>query len=81
MTTLLQAILWFMGLILVAVAIVGLHRGLVSLEKRGYIYYREKPRGGGGSAFLELDRLVRPSIEHVQRADDVIVESQKNAGD
>jgi len=41
-------------------------------------YYLKKPRGGGGGGFLELDRLIRPSIEHVQKANVVIVESQEN---
>ena len=35
------------------------------LEEAGYMYYREKPTGsGGGSVLGEIDKLVRPSIEH-----------------
>lgn len=35
------------------------------LEQAGYLYYREKPKGSaGGSVFGEIDKLVRPSIEH-----------------
>ena len=70
-----------MGFMLLGVAVFGLHRWLVSLENRGYIYYLKKPRSGGGGWGLELDRLIRPSIEHVQKADDVIVESQENDGE
>lgn len=43
----------------------GLHRLFIALEDRGYIYYRTKPQSGSNSAMLEIDRLVRPSIEHV----------------
>lgn len=81
MAVLLQIFYWLMGLMLLGLAVFGVHRWLVSLENRGYIYYRQKPRGGGGGGFLELDRLIRPSIEHVQKANDVIVESQENDGE
>jgi hypothetical protein len=81
MAILLQTLFWLISVALLGVAVFGLHRLLLRLENRGYIYYRKKPRGGGGVAFLELDRLVRPSIEHVQRANDVIVESQENDGE
>ena len=81
MATSLQILFWLMCVALLGAAFFGLHRLLVTLEKRGYIYYREKSGGGGGGVFLELDRLIRPSIEHVQKADDVIVESQKNEGE
>ena len=81
MSVLLQIIAWLMGFMLLGVAVFGLHRCLVSLENRGYIYYLKKPRWGGGGGFLELERLIRPSIEHVQKANDVIVESQENDGE
>ncbi len=61
--------------------IYALHRWLISLENRGYIYYRKQPRGGGSSVFFELDKLTRPSVEHTQKAMDSEVESQENDGE
>ena len=41
------------------------HRVCTRLEEAGYLYYREKPTGSaGGSVLGEIDKLVRPSIEH-----------------
>lgn len=57
------------------------HRFLVKLEDRGYIYYRNKAPGSSGGVFFELDKLTRPSIEHVERARDVKVESLKHDGE
>jgi hypothetical protein len=45
----------------------GLHRFLVLLEDRGYIYYRQRPAGGGtgpASLLMEIDRIARPSVQH-----------------
>ena len=58
-----------------------LHRWLISLEDRGYIYYRTRSRGSGGGVFMELDKLTRPSVEHVQKAMDTEVESQEIDGE
>ncbi len=67
---------------LVAGAIYGLHRFLLVLESRGYIYYKEKSRGSGlAGAMFEADKLVRPSSENVVQAQEVHVESQENDGD
>jgi len=69
------------ALLLIAGLVHRLHYWLISLEDRGYIYYRTKPRGGGGSVFLELDKMTRPSVEHVQKAMDTVFESQENRGE
>ena len=63
----LKSILMIAGILLSPVMLYGLHRLLVSLENSGYIYYRTKPSGGGGiaGAVFEVDKLIRPSIEHV----------------
>lgn len=81
MAALLQILFWLIGVILLGIAVFSFHRLLVSLENRGYIYYLKKPRGGGSGGFLEFDRLIRPSIQHVQKAKHVIVESQENDGE
>lgn len=57
------------------------HRFLISLEERGYIYYRKKSPGSSGGVFFEIDKLTRPSIEHVERAMDAKIESQENGDD
>lgn len=72
---------WVAAIVLIAAFGYRLHRWLISLEDRGYIYYRTKPRGGGGGVFMELDKLIRPSVEHVQKAMDTEVESQENDGE
>ena len=48
-----------------------LHRFCIRLEDAGYLYYRKRGSGGGSAGFLyELDRLTRPSIEHVVKVED-----------
>lgn len=79
--TILQILAWLAGVAGCGAAFYGLHRGLLVLEKRGYIYYLEKPQGGGGAAFLELDKLTRPSVEYHQEAQDKKIESQERDGD
>ena len=78
--TVLGILTWSAAIVLIAAVAYRLHRWLISLEDRGYIYYRTKARGGGG-AFMELDKLTRPSVEHVQKAMDTDVESQQNDGE
>ncbi len=74
-------IAWLGGIFAFCVAAIWLHRWLITLEERGYIYYRQKPRGGGGGALIEFDKLTRPSVEHIQKAMDKEVESEKIDGD
>ena len=55
----------------------GLHRFCIHLEDRGYLYYRQSPQGGGASGVLqELDRLTRPSVEHVLEAQDLATKKE-----
>ena len=79
--TMLFIAIWLAGIIVTAIAGYSLHRWLLSLERRGYINYLKKPRSGGGGVFFELDKLTRPSIEHVSRAMETDVESQENEGE
>jgi len=73
---------WILGIGTLAVAVYGLHRWLLYLERRGYIYYLEKPKGGGiASSMLELDKLTRPSVEHVIEAHEFHAESQEHDGE
>ena len=72
---------WLAAIVLIVWLLYRLHHLSIYLEDRGYIYYRTKPRGGGGSVFSEIDKLTRPSIEHVERAMDTEVESQENDGE
>ncbi len=79
--TVFSVAIWLAGIAVIGVAGYALHRWLLSLERRGYIYYLEKPRGGGGGNLFELDKLTRPSIEHVVRAMEADVEAQENEGE
>ena len=60
-----------------------LHRLCLRLEARGFLYYRRRPEGSMSSVFQEVDRLTRPSIEHVEEFRDEarIVVNDDHAGD
>ena len=79
--TALNILAWVAAVLIAGGVADRLHHWLVSLEDRGYIYYRKKPRGGGGGVFFEMDKLTRPSVEHVQKAMDTEAESQENDGE
>ena len=68
------------GLGVLAFVIFGLrmlHRFCVRLEEAGYLYYRNR---GGGGVFHELDRLTRPSVEHVVQVRDEVKHQEENIG-
>jgi hypothetical protein len=54
----------------VALALYGLHRLCLHLESQGKLYYRNRSGGGAGNVLQPLDRLTRPSIEHVEQTED-----------
>lgn len=63
------------GLILAisAFLLYGLHRLCILLEDHGYMYYRKRSEGGGGAAagvMMDVDKVIRPSTEHVVEAKD-----------
>ena len=69
-------------LLAISLALYALHRFALALEARGYLYYRNK-KGTGSSAagvLMEVDRLSRPSVEHVIRAEDEQVVEQDHDG-
>ena len=70
-------------LVVSAAAIWGLHKLCLQLEERGYLYYRKRPEGGGGGAgiFMEMDRLSRPSIEHVMEVRDTATRKEQQNAD
>lgn len=76
---------WVMAGLAAAGASVGicwvLHRFCIRLEEAGYLYYR-KPNagGGGGGVFQELDRLTRPSVEHVMQVQDETKQQEERIG-
>jgi len=51
----------------------GFHRLCIRLEDRGYIYYRTRSQGGGAlsGALLDMERMIRPSVQHVVEVQDV----------
>ena len=76
-----KILLGILGLMAIGGLLYLLHRWAIVLEDRGYIYYREKPQGGGSNVLFEMDKLTRPSVEHVQQVYDGEHESQENDGD
>lgn len=70
----------------VAFGLYGLHRLFTYLEDAGYMYYR-KPREGGVAkgltgTFNEMDRLIRPSVQHTREAEQIVrVERDDVGGD
>lgn len=70
------------ALLLIPIVLFGIHRFCIRLEERGYIYYRTKPSGSGvAGAVFEIDKLIRPSTEHVVSTLDGEHESQTQDGD
>lgn len=67
------------GLIAVVALLWGLHRLAIYLEDQGLLYYRKGSDSGsaGGSVLMELDRLTRPSVEHVVKAQNPTVKQEK----
>ena len=76
-----KILILILGGMFLVLAAFGLHRWFIALEKRGYIYYKEKPESGGGSVFLELDKLTRPNVEHTIEAKDKEKREQENDGE
>lgn len=64
-----QALFWPLIIVLGIAGLIGagwlLHRFCIRLEEAGYLYYREESKGSPAAGILgELDKLVRPNIEH-----------------
>ena len=81
-----QLLMWSLIIVvgMVLLATVGwlLHRLAIRLEDAGYLYYRKQSSGGGGGSVLgELDKLVRPSIQHTIEVQDVRIEQDEIDGD
>jgi hypothetical protein len=55
--------------VLALLALWGLYRLLVMLDRHGLMYYLRRPEGGGssggGSAWLPLQELANPNVRHV----------------
>lgn len=73
MTTL-SYVLLPLGILAGLAALYGLHRWLLALERRGYIYYwHQKPQGG--STYVPLQELVHPQIRHVIEVSEQVAKS------
>jgi len=85
MTILLWTAVVMASLVVLVLVGWGLHRVCILLEDSGYLYYRKSSSGSGNtaSAFLEFDRLMRPSVEHVieLRSSQTKVEESNHDGD
>lgn len=52
-------------LVVVAVAAYLAHRGMLAMERRGWVYYRTKGTGSmGAAAFFSLDQVFHPNAAH-----------------
>lgn len=59
------------AVLLIAVALVALHRLLLRLERKGWIYYRKMTPGSAiGGAMGVFQELAQPEIRHVIEAED-----------
>ncbi len=57
---------WLLGMSLSAIALYGLHRLFLWMEKQGWIYYLRKSRQGSSvGSLLELQKALEPKMEHV----------------
>jgi hypothetical protein len=51
-------------------AIYGLHRLALWMERRGYLYYRDRrPRSGAAGSFVALQQAIEPRVQHVLRVE------------
>jgi hypothetical protein len=58
-------------------ALYGLHRLALSLEERGYLYYRHKSsKGGAVGGFVAFQRIIEPQVQHVLK-----IKEEKQADD
>ena len=71
-----------MYVFLAAIALTVLHHLCLWLERRGWLFYRDrKPSGSAmGGAFMEIDAFLRPGVRHEIEARKEIVH-QDEAGD
>ncbi len=64
-----RILLWILIVASVPFVLYAVHRLALGMEERGYIYYiHKKPKGGSGGAFLGLQQIVEPQVQHVIRA-------------
>lgn len=69
--------------VLLIAALVAMHFLALWAERRGWIYYRKR-RGSSGSvgrAFMEVQSLFEPGVEHVIESMDEDMASQEDSGD
>ena len=61
-----NAWVWFAVIAGSVAAIYGLHRLLLRLEARGYVYYlHKKPTSGMASSCIALQEFIEPDVKHV----------------
>ena len=82
-------VLWItlavIGLVCLVFGLKWLDKLLLRAEEKGWIYYRKKSAGGIVSSGIaatmnEMDRIVRPSVEHRIQAENPVVEEDEKGG-
>jgi hypothetical protein len=64
-----RMLLWMLIVASVPFVLYALHRLALWMEERGYLYYMyKKPKGGTGGAFLGLQQIIEPQVQHVIQA-------------
>ena len=65
----------------IAAALIALHNLFLWFERRGWMYYKyKKSTSGMGSAFIEMQKLVDPSAQHLEETRQEI-KHERRAGD
>jgi uncharacterized membrane protein len=57
---------WWQWALLLGVGALVLHRAMLAMERRGWVYYRGQRRGAmGAAAMFALDEVVQPSRQEI----------------
>jgi len=72
-----------LSLLVVGLALAGLHHLALWAERRGWIFYKHTKASPGtaGRAFMEVQSLLEPAVKHVIESKREEVEEQDNRGD
>lgn len=73
-------LLWLLA---IAVALVGIHHLALWAESRGWIFYRHRKASPGtaGRAFMEVQSLLEPRVEHLVTSERRETEEQDDSGE
>jgi hypothetical protein len=75
-----KTLLW---MIVIGLALGGLHALALWAERRGWIYYRHRKASPGtaGRAFMEVQSLLEPGVAHIIQSESEDAQQEDDAGD